>query len=228
MKKFITLLIFVALIIGIIASTTACATDISAIMPNNNTIIITDPPELVINKPIPISPNNSTIIIVPLYDTPAPEESVVIIENNKPTTVNNNNNNNNTNSNNTFTIPSGLIEDIFVLVNQARMDRQLEPLMYNAKLQEVADLRAKEISQKFSHTRPDGTPCYTAFPQDYNCAGENIIMADWQIATADILMDTWMNSQGHRDNILAARYTSIAIGVYRTETLTYVTQLFIG
>ena len=120
-----------------------------------------------------------------------------------------------------------LIKDIFALVNQARMDNELEPLTYNNKLQSAAELRAQESSLSFSHTRPDGTSFASAIDLDYEGSGENLIMADNEISDAEILMDTWMNSAGHRANILSKDFTQIAIGVYRSNGVTYVAQLFL-
>lgn len=218
MKKFFTFLTLILLVSILITSTTACATNISAIKPDLPTTIIMPTPENYSSpKPIPTSPNNGTTIIIP---TEAPRDQEPIIIEEKP--------NNTTIIINDSKVPSGLIEDIFILVNQARMDAQIEPLRYNADLQLVANLRAREITERFSHTRPDGTPCYTVFPDDYNTAGENIIMADIPIATAENMMTTWMNSQGHRDNILAQRYSEIAIGIYTTETTVFAVQVFIG
>lgn len=125
-------------------------------------------------------------------------------------------------------IENKLADEIYNLVNKERTSRGLNTLAYNFKLQEGANIRAKEASQAFSHTRPDGTECYTVFPEDYNVAGENLIMADEPIATAENLMATWMESQGHKDNILAQRYTSIAIGIYEKDGIIYASQLFVG
>lgn len=193
-------IIAIILLLIIMVGMTACVKTTTT--PTEPTTIIMPTPENY--SPAPTPPENTSNINI-LPDQPT---TVIIIED--------------------MTVPEGLIEDIFILVNQARMDAHIEPLMYNSEIQYVADLRAKEISEKFSHQRPDGTECFTAFPDDYNVAGENLIMADHEISSAEILMDTWMNSEGHRENILAQRFTSIAIGIYQTETLTYVTQIFVG
>jgi uncharacterized protein YkwD len=63
---------------------------------------------------------------------------------------------------------------------------------------------------------------------DYYVTGENIILADVKIATASNLMDTWMNSEGHRYNILLPDFTSIAVGVYRTKDTVFAVQIFMG
>ena len=114
------------------------------------------------------------------------------------------------------------------LGDHAVTNANLHALLYNDSLQATADIRAREAAQKFSHTRPDGTECYTVFPEDYNTAGENLLMSDNEIATPKNMVNTWMASQGHKDNILAQRYTDTAIGIYQTETTTFVAQVFIG
>jgi uncharacterized protein YkwD len=53
-------------------------------------------------------------------------------------------------------------------------------------------------------------------------------MADNPIATAEKMMDSWMNSQGHKDNILLADFESMAVGVYEKDNVTYAVQIFIG
>ena len=120
-------------------------------------------------------------------------------------------------------------QEIFELTNKARQENNLPALTYNKDIQDAADLRAKEISTKFSHTRPDGSSCHTVVEKfDYKVTGENLIMADNPISEPEILLDTWMNSEGHRANILLADYTSIAIGLYEKDDVTYAVQIFMG
>lgn len=120
-----------------------------------------------------------------------------------------------------------LIKEIFALVNQARMDAGLETLTYNLDLQYAANVRVYEITQSFSHTRPNGQPFGTAIDLDFAAAGENLIMADDEIADAEVLMDTWMNSEGHRANILSKNFTSMSMGLCKANGVTYVVQLFV-
>lgn len=121
------------------------------------------------------------------------------------------------------------IQKIFELTNKAREDNNLPALTYNEEIQEAADLRAKEISTKFSHTRPDGSNCHTVVEKyDYRVTGENLIMADNPLSEPEILLDTWMNSEGHRANILLPDFTSISIGLYEKDDVTYAVQIFMG
>ena len=151
--------------------------------------------------------------------------------------TNKNNNTNNTNNNDDTSdaepevpkeIDNDLAKDIFKLTNEERKKAGLNELEYNYELQNAADLRAKESSELFGHTRPNGKDCYSAFNVNYNVAGENLIKADVPIATAETLMNSWMESSGHRANILLPEFTSIAIGIYTKDNVVYASQLFIG
>lgn len=125
-------------------------------------------------------------------------------------------------------ISNELAKQIFELTNAERKKAGLNKLTYNFDLQESADLRAKESATLFDHTRPNGESCYSVFNVDYNVAGENLIKADKPIATAENLMKSWMESEGHRANILLPEFTSIAIGVYEKDDVIYASQLFVG
>ena len=93
-------------------------------------------------------------------------------------------------------------EAVASLVNAARQDAGLSELELDADLCAAALARAPEIAQSFSHTRPDGSSCFTIleeFGVSYRAAGENIAMGQ---RTPEEVMDGWMNSSGHRANIL--------------------------
>lgn len=125
-------------------------------------------------------------------------------------------------------VTNDLAKEIFELVNKERVAAGLKELEYNFELQAAANLRAEEASESFSHTRPNGETCYTAFNVNYNVAGENLIVADQEIADAANLVKTWMESEGHRANILLPEFSSIAIGVYQKDNSVFASQLFIG
>lgn len=119
-------------------------------------------------------------------------------------------------------------KEVLDLVNQARLENGLSPLKWNNTLESAAMLRAKEIVNKFDHTRPDGTLCFTAFNVDYNFAGENIAGGQ---TTAKSVFNSWMNSPEHRDNILDPDFTEMSIGLYyspNTKYTYYWAQLIIG
>lgn len=90
----------------------------------------------------------------------------------------------------------------------------LSELELDADLCAAAQARAQEIAQSFSHTRPDGSSCFTILEEfgiSYRAAGENIAMGQ---RTPEEVMDGWMNSSGHRANILNGTFTSIGVGYY--------------
>ena len=104
--------------------------------------------------------------------------------------------------------------EVLQLVNQARADQGLAPLTADPALTAAAQTRAEELTTLYSHTRPDGRSCFTALTEAgvaYWAAGENIAMGQ---RTPEEVMDGWMNSSGHRANILNGTFTSIGVGYY--------------
>ena len=114
---------------------------------------------------------------------------------------------------------------VLALVNGERAEAGLPPLTYRDDLQAAADLRATEIVTLFDHTRPDGSTCFTAFNVSYMTAGENIASG---YRTPEAVMTGWMNSPGHRSNILKANFTGLAVGHVVSGGRHYWTQLFVG
>lgn len=125
--------------------------------------------------------------------------------------------------------PSGTREEQVVrLVNKERAKAGLKKLEMDKKLQMAAAKRAKELKTLFSHTRPDGSVCFTALDKyniSYIVAGENIAMGQ---TTPKEVMNSWMNSAGHKANILSGNFTKIGIGCYQYNGRLYWVQLFIG
>lgn len=91
----------------------------------------------------------------------------------------------------------------------------------------MADVRAKESASSFSHTRPNGTRCFTVFADNsikYSAAGENLA---YGFRTPADVVTAWMNSEGHRKNILDTNFKYIGIGYFVNERGTvYCSQLF--
>ena len=111
------------------------------------------------------------------------------------------------------------------LVNEERAKEGLSPLRTDAKATQAAELRAAELPTLFSHTRPDGSSCFTALKDagaSYRAAGENIAMGQ---RSPEQVVDAWMHSEGHRANILSKQFTAIGVGYCEGN---YWTQLFIG
>ena len=93
------------------------------------------------------------------------------------------------------------------LANRERENHGLDPLPIDDDLMELAEIRAEEIRELYSHTRPDGTSVV-----DFRC-GENV----GQRRSAEQQVTSWMNSEGHRANILLERYHHIGAACYQAE-----------
>lgn len=113
------------------------------------------------------------------------------------------------------------------LVNQERAKAGLAPLDVKVNLQTAAQVRAKEIEKSFSHTRPNGSSFSTVLAEngvDYRGSGENIA---WGQRSPEEVMNGWMNSDGHRANILNKNFKYIGVGYHVNSNGTgYWTQLF--
>ena len=121
-----------------------------------------------------------------------------------------------------------LAESVFLLTNREREAKGVPSLSYAYDLQDAADTRAKEASMQFSHTRPNGESCHQIITKDCHVTGENLIMADKLIASAENMVAEWMNSEGHRYNIMLKDFKEMAVGVYEVNGAVYVCQLFCG
>ena len=118
--------------------------------------------------------------------------------------------------------------EVIRLVNEIRQQNGLRPLAANWELSRVARYKSQDMRDRgyFSHTSPTyGSPfqMITAFGLSYRTAGENIARG---YASPQAVVDGWMNSSGHRANILNASYTQIGVGYVAKGN--YWTQLFIG
>lgn len=119
------------------------------------------------------------------------------------------------------------VQRIVELVNEERAKAGLHALTLKEDITEAAQVRAVECETLFSHTRPNGTSFVTALKEagvSYRGAGENIA---WGQKTPEQVMEGWMNSPGHRANILNKNYTSIGVGYYQNASgVNYWSQLF--
>lgn len=112
--------------------------------------------------------------------------------------------------------PSSFEEQVVQLVNQQRAKAGLKSLTHRADVKNVAQKKAQDMinSNYFSHTSPNyGSPfdMLKTFGISYSYAGENI--AKGQKTPQDV-MNSWMNSTGHRANILKPEYDAIGVGYY--------------
>ncbi len=122
-------------------------------------------------------------------------------------------------------------QQVFELVNQERARRGLPLLKLNTELSRVARIKSQDMIDKkyFAHNSPTyGSPfqMMQKFGLRFSAAGENIAYGQ---RTAAEVMQTWMNSAGHRANILSQAYTNIGIGVAKAANGTlYWTQMFMN
>ncbi len=118
-------------------------------------------------------------------------------------------------------------ERVVELVNAERAKHGLSPLSIRSDLTEYAQTRSSEIVTRFEHVRPNGAKplTYVLGLSGIQCAGENIA---WGQRSPEDVMNAWMNSKGHRDNILSSSYTTIGVGCYNSGGTLYWTQIFGG
>ena len=111
-------------------------------------------------------------------------------------------------------------QEVLDLVNKERTAQGLNSLKTDYELQKAAMLRAAEISLDFDHYRPNGS-LWTTISSKVD--GENIA---YNLKDAKEIMNMWMNSKGHRDNILDSGYKSIGVGCFKNGDIYYWVQLF--
>ncbi len=116
---------------------------------------------------------------------------------------------------------------ILNLVNEERAKAGLSSVKLDTNITAAANVRAVEIKESFSHTRPDGSSFSTALKEQgvsYRGSGENIA---WGQKSPEQVMNAWMNSDGHRANILNQNYKNIGVGYYQDANgVNYWVQLF--
>ena len=114
----------------------------------------------------------------------------------------------------TSSVMSQLEQAACQLVNELRQKNGLQPLTIDEGLSVKARIKSNDMkeNQYFSHTSPTyGSPfdMMRTLGISYRSAGENIAKG---YSTAEAVVNAWMNSQGHRENILSAKYSSMGIG----------------
>ncbi|MBD5542939.1 MAG: hypothetical protein HDR01_01515 [Lachnospiraceae bacterium] len=118
-------------------------------------------------------------------------------------------------------------EQVVKLVNEERAKAGLNPVTLDKEIEAAALIRAKEIQSSFSHTRPNGSSFSTVLKEQgirYSGAGENIA---WGQISPEAVMEAWMNSDGHRANILNPKFTKLGVGYDQSaKGRNYWVQLF--
>ncbi|WP_404988042.1 CAP domain-containing protein [Clostridium culturomicium] len=158
---------------------------------------------------------------------------------------NNNNNGGNANEENSNSIVTPPVQEnasfnaeieqlIFNKVNEERAKAGVPALSYNSTMETYARVKSKDMGVRnyFDHVDPDGEMITAQMARDgvsYNAWGENIAyiggVSD-AAALAEQFMTNWMNSDGHRANILSTNFTSVGVGVYKSGNRYYATQEF--
>lgn len=121
---------------------------------------------------------------------------------------------------------SSAASEVVRLTNSARSKNGYAALVEDGVLSEAAAVRAREIARSFSHTRPSGASFSSALSESgvsYLRAGENI--ASGQKSASEVV-NAWMNSPGHRANILNSSYSRIGSASVNIDGTLYWVQLF--
>ena len=141
--------------------------------------------------------------------------------------------------------PSGVsslarVEDlVFEMTNQVRQARGLAPLIQDNELREVARSYSNDmlVRRFFDHTTPDGVPFQARIRARYrhgvSAMGENIWSASGYNPNnaqylAKEIMDSWMRSPGHRENLLSPDFTHLGVGISASYNNIRATQDFVG
>ena len=130
---------------------------------------------------------------------------------------------NNIQNENTYT---DLINEVYEITNNYRSLVGVPSLTLDSSLVEAANIRAKELSDSFSHTRPNGSSCFTVLSElgiSYGTAGENIAAG---YSSSQSVMEGWRSSSGHYQNISSSKFKKIGIGVNIINNQYYWVQIF--
>lgn len=130
---------------------------------------------------------------------------------------------NNIQNENTYT---DLINEVYEITNNYRSLVGVSSLTLDSSLVEAASIRAKELSDSFSHTRPNGSSCFTVLSElgiSYGTAGENIAAG---YSSSQSVMEGWRFSSGHYQNIISSKFKKIGIGVNIVNNQYYWVQIF--
>lgn len=116
-------------------------------------------------------------------------------------------------------------------LNNVRAENGVNAVAWNpnSKLQAAAKVRAQEIEKIFSHTRPDGSSCFTVFKNfgiKYYVCAENIAMGTY--LSAENATELWKNSPGHFKNMVNRELKEVGIAYFKSGENIYWVQLFLG
>ena len=160
-------------------------------------------------------------------ETPSTPDTPVVDE-----TPDNSTEDNSTNADTNFM--AAVETAIYNKVNEERAKAGVPALTYNTVMQKYARIKSQDMGDKkyFSHEDLNGNLITTQMKKDgvsYKAWGENIAYIGGNVsadALAEQFMTNWMNSSGHRANILSTNFSSIGVGVYKIGNKVYATQEF--
>lgn len=117
-------------------------------------------------------------------------------------------------------------------INKIRQEQGLNSLQNHERLAEVAREYSQTMAREefFSHTGPDGdTPAQRVRDAgiSYSMVGENLFMSTNAPQPVNLAVKGWMDSPGHRENILRPEYAETGIGIWQEGNTYYITQLFL-
>lgn len=201
-KRIISFTAVIILIVTILGSTVSAATDKYTVVPGDSLWKISRRYEIGLDEIIaanPQIPNPDLIYPDQIITVPLQDYAIASYEN-----------------------------QVISLVNNIRAKNGLRTLKANWELSRVARYKSQDMHDKryFSHTSPTyGSPfkMMSSFGISYRTAGENIAKG---YTTPQAVVNGWMNSPGHRANILNASFTQIGVGYVSDGK--YWTQMFIG
>ncbi|GAQ00888.1 SCP-like extracellular protein [Companilactobacillus farciminis] len=145
------------------------------------------------------------------------------------TTDNNQTSNNTTSTSDVASIQAALLKSI----NNERATKGIAPVTQTAALDNTAQIRAKEISTKFSHQRPGGGDCFSAFPAGGGYEAENI--AEGYTGTPAQMVESLMEAfraedyaSSHYTNLMDSHMTQVGLGVYNSNGTYYLVEDFMS
>lgn len=125
--------------------------------------------------------------------------------------------------------------ELVKLINEYRLSNGVAAMATDSRVQNAANIRAKEIKESFSHVRPDGKDFRSILEEvgivHYVTGGENIAKSygavNDPVKSAQMLFDSWKQSSGHNASMLNDKFTTVAFGVYADETGIYSSTVFV-
>ncbi|MDZ4784508.1 MAG: CAP domain-containing protein [bacterium] len=125
-----------------------------------------------------------------------------------------------------------LEHQVFDLVNQEREKHGLDPLYFDNELIKVARTHSQAMAEQnfFSHYSPDGhrlSDRINAVKIGFEVVGENLFRSHGYKNPGGLCIQDWMESRGHRDNILYAPFVRAAVGAYRMGNVILITEVYL-